>query len=104
MRTDPIPLQSPADVQRILADRVRTARLAMGMKQSTLAERAGISLASLRLFEQTGKVSLNRLLRIAHALGRLDEFESILRPPPAATLAELEARTTPPPTPKRGTR
>lgn len=87
----------------MLADRIRDVRVGLGWKQATLAERAGVALPTLRRFEQTGEVSLKYLMRICHALGRLDEFEKVLRPPPAATMAELEARTARPRR-KRGSR
>jgi hypothetical protein len=48
-------------------------------------------LASLRRFEDTGKVSLQNLLDLAFALYRLDDFDALLQPPRAASLAELEA-------------
>jgi transcriptional regulator with XRE-family HTH domain len=67
--------------------------LSLGLKQSTLARRAGITLASLRRFEQTGEVSLARLLQICHALGRLDEFTGLLRPPAVRSMKELELRS-----------
>jgi HTH-type transcriptional regulator/antitoxin HipB len=89
--------------QRLLADRVRDARVEMGWKQTTLAERAGVTLPTLRRFEQTGEISLKYLMRLCYALGRLDEFETLLRPPRAATMAELEACLTQPAR-KRGTR
>jgi HTH-type transcriptional regulator/antitoxin HipB len=101
--SDPIQLQTPLGAQKALAARVREARVGLGLKQTTLADRAGVTLASLRRFEQTGEVSLKHLMRICHALGRLDEFEALLRPPPAATMAELEARVTRP-LRKRGSR
>lgn len=93
---DPLFLQTPIGAQRMLAGRVRDARVALGLKQTTLATRAGVALASLRRFEQTGEVSLKHLMRICQALGRLDEFDGILRPPVAATMAELESRVTRP--------
>src|SRR5438477_12987749 len=96
-------LQTPVTAQRELARRLRDARVGLGLKQSTLATRAGVSLPSLRRFEQTGEISLKHLMRLCHALGRLDEFDSILRPPPAATMAELEARVAGP-IRKRGSR
>ena len=99
----PIQLQTPLEAQRALARRARGARVAMGLKQTTLASHAGVTLASLRRFEQTGEASLKHLLRICHALGRIDEFDSILRPPPAATMAQLEARASSPAR-KRGSR
>jgi transcriptional regulator with XRE-family HTH domain len=82
---------------------MREARVALGLKQATLGARAGVALATLRRFEQTGDVSLKHLMRLCHALGRLDEFENVLRPPPAATMAELEARAFSPKR-KRGSR
>lgn len=84
-------LETPEQLRRTLAERVRTLRLARGFKQSTLAERSGVSLASLRRFEDTGKVSLESLLALAFALNRLDDFASVLEPPPARSMAELEA-------------
>ena len=96
-------LQSPADQQRKLADRVRALRVMTGFKQSTLAARAGVSLSTLRLFEQRGEISLKHLMRLCHALGRIDDFNVLFQPPPAATMAELEARAAKPAR-KRGSR
>ena len=77
----------------MLADRVRSLRLLLGWKQSTLSERAGVSLPTLRRFERTGTTSLETFLRICHALGYLDELESYLKPAPARSVVELEGRT-----------
>lgn len=88
-------LQIPASAQRMLAGRVREARVAQNLMQTTLAARAGVALPTLRRFEQTGQVSLKHLMRICGALGRLDEFENVLRPPPAATMGELESQVAP---------
>ena len=89
---EPLQMLTPAQAQRLLAGRLRAARVLMGFKQKTLADRAGVTLATLRRFEQTGEVSLKYLLRICHALGRLDELENLFRPPPASSIAELESR------------
>ena len=98
-----IQLRTPVELQRKLAERLRAVRVMAGLKQSTLASRAGVSLPSLRLFEQRGEISLKHLLRICHALGRLDEVDALFQPPPAATMAELEARVSVP-TRRRGYR
>lgn len=103
MAAEPLQLCTPPEVQRLLANRARQLRLSLGFKQSTLARRSGVTLASLRRFEQTGEVSLKHLLMICHALGRTDEFANLLQPPPARTLAELEARTARP-TRRRGSK
>ena len=52
-----------------------------GYSQKELAERCGVSLASIKRFEQSGQISLESLLKIAHLLGKLNDFESILNPP-----------------------
>lgn len=93
-------LTGPADVAHILADRVRALRLIRGWTQATLAHRAGVTTASYRRFETTAKASLELVLKVAHALGRIDDFVNLLEPPPASSIEELAARTTPS-TPKR---
>lgn len=79
-------------VADLLAGRLRAERLRLGWKQQTLAERSGVSLPTVRRYERTGNTSLDNLLRMCHALGRLDEFAELLKPPAAASLAELESR------------
>lgn len=84
-------LETPEQTSRELADKLKQLRLHRDWKQSTLAERSGVSLGSLRRFERTGKVSLQNLLKLAFTLNRLDDFDDVLRPPPARSIAELEA-------------
>jgi transcriptional regulator with XRE-family HTH domain len=88
---DRFSLQTPEQVSKTVAARVKALRLARGWKQSTLAKRSGVSLASLRRFEESGRVSLQSLLELAFALNRLDDFDTLFQPPPASSLAELEA-------------
>ena len=89
-----IQLYVPDEIARQLADRVRTERLRRGWKQETLAERSGVSLPTVRRYEQTGRTSVENLLKLCYALGRLDEFADLLKPPPASSIEELEARST----------
>ena len=89
-------LYTPTEVCIRLATRVRDLRLRHGWTQSELAARSGVALATLRLFERTGRVSLDRLLRVASALGRLDDFADVLNPPVGDTLEEIEAMSAPP--------
>jgi transcriptional regulator with XRE-family HTH domain len=94
-------LNTPEETAKQLAEKVRRLRLSRNWKQATLASRSGVSLASLRRFEQTGLVSLQSFLSIAFALGRLDDFESLLQPPAIHSIAELE-KINRAPKPKRG--
>jgi len=84
-------LKTLEQVSAALAARTKELRLAKGWKQVTLAQRSGVSLASLRRFEESGRVSLESLLKLAFALNRLDDFDALLQAPRASTMAELEA-------------
>jgi transcriptional regulator with XRE-family HTH domain len=86
-----------------LGAKAKALRLAAEWKRATLADRAGVTEASLKRFERTGKASLELVLRVAFALGRLDEFGGLLEPPPARSIDELERRSQRA-LPKRGVR
>lgn len=51
-----------------IAERARRYRLDRNLTQQELADRAGMSLSSLRRFERTGEIALLSLVRIAMAL------------------------------------
>lgn len=85
-------LHTPEDMARELASKLKSLRLAKKWKRSTLAERSGVTEASLRRFEQTGKVSLHHFLKLTHALGRLYDAASLLNPPEAGSLKELKQK------------
>jgi transcriptional regulator with XRE-family HTH domain len=74
-----------------LCSRVRALRLDREWTQSTLAERAGVSLPTVQRYEHAGRVTLEVFVRLCHALGRLDEVGGILQPARASSLEELEA-------------
>lgn len=93
MAKGPIQLHNPDEIASLLAERIRAERLRREWKQETLAERSGVSLPTIRRYERTGRTSVENLLKLCHALGRLDEFANLFKPPPASSLAELEARS-----------
>ncbi|MDA3926703.1 MAG: helix-turn-helix transcriptional regulator [Kiritimatiellae bacterium] len=84
-------LYVPEEVSVRLAEHIRRLRLNHKWKQSTLAERSGVALPTLRRFERTGLISLKHLLRLAFALGRLDDFWSLLEPSAAGSIKEMES-------------
>lgn len=85
-------LKTPVETARDLSRKLKALRLLKNWKRSTLAERSGVTESSLRRFEQTGKVSLDSFLKLIHALGRMDEAETLLNPPTAQSLKELRQR------------
>jgi transcriptional regulator with XRE-family HTH domain len=83
--------RSPSAVAQQLAERMRAHRLLQGWSREELSARSGVTLASLQKFEQTGQISLDRLLLVAASLGLLAEFGQLLTHATAPrTLAELE--------------
>ena len=94
-------LKGPSEIALVLADRIRALRLLRGWTQATLASRAGVTTASYRRMETSGKASLELILKVAYALYRLEEFEQLFQPPAARTIEELEKQTTRP-TRRRG--
>jgi transcriptional regulator with XRE-family HTH domain len=59
-----------------------------------LAARAGVAPDTLKRFEQTGQISLERLVKLAVALDAMAGFEGLFPEPVATSLNELEAITT----------
>ncbi len=89
-----IALITPEQMSQELANRLRELRLLENWSRKTLAQRSGVTVASLERFERTGKISLESLLKVVHALGRLQELENLFSPPAAASLDELEKQRT----------
>lgn len=85
-------LVTSKEVTLILAQRLKELRLLKKWKRSTLSERAGVTVSSLRRFEESGQISLDNFLKLLSALDRLCEMEKILFPPKARTIDELESQ------------
>ncbi|HFA47538.1 MAG TPA: XRE family transcriptional regulator [Bacteroidetes bacterium] len=78
----------PSDILMETARKHRDLRKQRKLSQALLAEKSGVSLGSLKRFEQTGKISFESLLKLAHILGRLSEFEAVFSP--VEDLTEVE--------------
>ncbi|MBL0317757.1 MAG: helix-turn-helix transcriptional regulator [Alphaproteobacteria bacterium] len=66
-----------------IAGKAKARRLAMNLTQEGLALRSGVSFGTIKLFERSGKISLESLLKIAIALGSSEEFETLFSTPQA---------------------
>ena len=69
--------KTPNQVQSELAERFRKLRKSKKISQSVLANKSGVSLGSLKRFEQSGQISLESLLKLAHLFDRLEDFDSV---------------------------
>jgi len=86
----PVELQTPAEIVVGIAERARALRISRGWTQQELADRSDVALDTLRRFERTGKIALERLVRIAVVLDAVGPLGQLFSAPPAATLAEME--------------
>lgn len=57
------------DVFLKIAPLMREQRVSQNITQTALSERSGVSLAVLKKFEQTGKISLESFVKLAFVLG-----------------------------------
>lgn len=69
--------KTPTQVQIELAERFKKLRKSKKIAQAELANNSGVSLGSIKRFEQTGQISIESLLKLAHLFDRLDDFETI---------------------------
>ena len=82
-----------------LGRRARQLRILRNLQQRELAARSGVSLGTVQRLERTGSASIEKILRIATALGAEEPFETLFAPPAFKSLDEALSR--PPPERKR---
>lgn len=79
----------PIDIARQVADREKAKRKKRKMTQAELSKRAGMSLGSLKRFEQTGEISFVSLLRIADVLDEMENFQKLFTNKEYASIQEV---------------
>ena len=68
-----------ASITEKLIKRVKLRRKELKYTQQELAKRSGVSYASIRRFETTGDISLASLIKIAHAMNCLEDFNNLFK-------------------------
>jgi transcriptional regulator with XRE-family HTH domain len=71
---------SSSKAQKKIVQNIRERRLQMELTQEGLAERSGVSLSTLRKFEQKGSISLESFLKLLSVIGGLEEIVNALKP------------------------
>lgn len=72
--------KNPFEMIMDLAQKHKVLRKQAGLTQSELAIRSGVSLGSVKRFELSGQISLESLIKLAHILNRINDFDLILNP------------------------
>ncbi|HCH96907.1 MAG TPA: transcriptional regulator [Lachnospiraceae bacterium] len=77
------------EINTEIAERMVQLRKRKKLSQKSLALRSGVSLGSLKRFEQTGEISLQSLTKIAIALEVEGELEELFSKVPFASIEEV---------------
>ena len=77
------------EINTEIAERMVQLRKRKKLSQKSLALRSGVSLGSLKRFEQTGEISLKSLTKIAIALEVEGELEELFSKVPFASIEEV---------------
>ena len=81
--------KTPGEIQTLIAGRIRMIRRRRKISQKKLSELSGVSLGSLKRFEQSGEVSFLSLIKIAAALGLNKELEHLFEDVPTLSIEEI---------------
>lgn len=71
--------QFPEEIAKDIAKAEKEKRKKRKLTQSKLSARAGVSLGSLKRFEQTGEISFVSLLKIAAVLDEMESFRKLFQ-------------------------
>lgn len=82
-------MMTPGDILHAIAANEKVRRKQERMTQEELAERSGVSLPSLRRFEQKGEIALSSLVRIASVLDAQGELLKLFPQKEYSSMKEL---------------
>lgn len=63
-----------------IAKRITTLRLEKAWTRQTLADQSGVNVHTLKRFERTGQIALERLIAICQSLEMVHELERLFKP------------------------
>lgn len=82
--------ETPDAIARDISQRMRKRRKELHLSQSALAHRSGVSLGSLKRFEQDSLISLDSLIKLSLVLGCEDMFTGLFSEQEKQKEASLE--------------
>ena len=80
---------NPGAIAKAIATRFRERRLEMNHTQQSLATKAGVSLGSLKRFENSHEISLKHLLMLAVVMDDTAEFDALFSTPHYQSIKEV---------------
>lgn len=81
--------KTPREIDKLIAERIRNIRKRRKISQKKLSEKSGVSLGSVKRFEQSGEISFISLTKIAIALELDSELEHLFEEVPFLSIEEI---------------
>lgn len=81
--------KTPNELNKMLAERIVKIRKRRKLSQKKLSAKSGVSLGSLKRFEQTGEISLLSFSKLAIGLEIDNELESLFENVPFLSIEEV---------------
>jgi len=89
-----MPIRSPDEILADLGGRIKQRRLAAGLTQKTLADKAGVSRRALIELEAGTGSSLQTLARVLKAMGLAESLSALVPVPRVSPMAMLRENRT----------
>lgn len=80
---------SPGEIDKKIAERIRRIRKRRKISQIELSRQSGVSLGSVKRFEQSGEISLRSLTKIAIALSVEKQLKELFTNVPFLSIEEI---------------
>ena len=80
---------TPHDAAQAVGQRLKEHRLALNRSQREVAERAGVSVPTIKRLEASGRGSIEHLLLVAWTLGLEEAFVDLIPKPAARSIEEI---------------
>ncbi len=81
--------KSPGEISKIAAKNLKAKRKKMKFSQEKLAEKSGISLASIKRFENKFEIAFMSLIKLAIALDCEADFENLFKQKTYSSINEV---------------
>ena len=80
------------DIALSIAKKAQEARLSQNLSRKTLSKVSGVTESSIKRFEMSGEISIISLLKIAKALGHINQFEDTFTQSQPVSIAQVIAK------------
>ncbi len=81
--------KTPKEINKDIANSLVKIRKRKKISQTVLSKKSGVSVGSIRRFEQENKISIISLTKIAIALGISEELENLFKSVPFDSIEEI---------------